>query len=183
MALSLKRCTKCRTMKPQDAYYGDKRAADGCTSQCRDCLNASAKRRREEDPELKARRLAADRSRYRRNKAHKLVAARRWNEEHPERHAENSKDWRERNPEQMAANRVLHRDKENARKVLARAVARGDIVRPERCEDCGGEGQAYEDGRSPIQGHHEDYDKPLEVAWLCRRCHGARHREPLATTS
>lgn len=26
-----------------------------------------------------------------------------------------------------------------------------------------------------MQGHHPDYSKPLEVEWLCPRCHGARH--------
>lgn len=28
-----------------------------------------------------------------------------------------------------------------------------------------------------IDGHHEDYDKPLEVLWLCRRCHMLLHAE------
>lgn len=35
------------------------------------------------------------------------------------------------------------------------------------CEECG----------SPAQDrHHEDYAKPLEVNFLCRRCHKGRHK-------
>lgn len=30
-------------------------------------------------------------------------------------------------------------------------------------------------GSTKVQGHHEDYDKPLEVTWLCIRHHNDRH--------
>lgn len=26
-------------------------------------------------------------------------------------------------------------------------------------------------------GHHESYDRPLDVTWLCQPCHKARHKE------
>jgi len=50
-----------------------------------------------------------------------------------------------------------------------RAIKSGKLVRPDRCEDCGKKADR-------IEGHHEDYDKPLQVAWLCPLCHGKRHR-------
>jgi hypothetical protein len=47
------------------------------------------------------------------------------------------------------------------------AVKKGSLVRPEKCEWCGAGGK--------IHAHHEDDKKPLEVIWLCQKCHIARH--------
>lgn len=56
------------------------------------------------------------------------------------------------------------------------ALRRGVLVRPAVCSACGGEGRPYKDGRSPIQGHHDDYNKPLAVRWLCQPCHHEWHK-------
>jgi len=32
-------------------------------------------------------------------------------------------------------------------------------------------------GEIKILAHHEDYDKPLDVMWLCQPCHKQRHKE------
>lgn len=59
---------------------------------------------------------------------------------------------------------------------VEKAVLRGLLIRPSVCEQCGGNGQPYKDGRAPIQAHHCDYNKPLEVMWLCKGCHHDWHR-------
>ncbi|WP_448120505.1 hypothetical protein [Pseudomonas veronii] len=52
------------------------------------------------------------------------------------------------------------------------AILSGNLVRPSICEKCGDEPGAGVDGRSLIQGHHhKGYDRPLDVEWLCARCH------------
>jgi transposase-like protein len=64
---------------------------------------------------------------------------------------------------------------------VEKAIARGELVRPATCEACAGPGTPYRDGRSPIQAHHDDYNKPLDVRWLCQPCHHEWHKnnEPI----
>ncbi len=57
--------------------------------------------------------------------------------------------------------------RKSANRLMLGAVARGEMIRPDLCENCGESGK--------IQGHHTDYSKPFEVDWLCTKCHGKEH--------
>lgn len=76
-----------------------------------------------------------------------------------------TKEWTR---EQYVLRKKRYRD---AHTILSNAVRSGLVVPPSSCEDCGGD---FSDFRR--EAHHEDYGKPLEVAWLCALCHGKRHR-------
>jgi hypothetical protein len=85
--------------------------------------------------------------------------------------AEQAKAWNEANRE-----RVSEHDKRRRRKsrtklhawwAIQDAVRRGHVQKPEHCSNCG-------TACSP-DAHHADYEKPLEVEWLCRPCHLAAH--------
>lgn len=52
----------------------------------------------------------------------------------------------------------------SAQSLLRYHVQTGNIMRPDRCEECGALG-------CRIEGAHFDYDEPLRVRWLCRSCH------------
>ncbi len=54
--------------------------------------------------------------------------------------------------------------KKNARQRVRDHVLSGKIVRPSNCEKCGKNSKI-------IEAHHEDYSKPLQIIWLCKRCH------------
>jgi len=58
-------------------------------------------------------------------------------------------------------------EKIKARKKLYNALRTGKIQR-KPCEICGEE---------ETHGHHEDYDKPLDVRWLCQKHHREYHEE------
>jgi hypothetical protein len=58
-----------------------------------------------------------------------------------------------------------------AQKAVADAVRTGRLKKPEHCEVCG---EKIPKGK--LQGHHEDYSKPLEVRWVCTKCHPAEDK-------
>ena len=61
--------------------------------------------------------------------------------------------WQRKNRQKVYANRKVQR-----------GVRRGDILKPKHCQVC----KMY---KKRIEGHHEDYDKPLKVIWCCKACH------------
>lgn len=58
--------------------------------------------------------------------------------------------------------------KKTAIRKIREALALGKMVKPLECSMCG-------NSSGKIIGHHEDYDKPLEVMWLCLKCHKKVH--------
>jgi hypothetical protein len=63
-----------------------------------------------------------------------------------------------------------NKNKALAQRMTRLAIDRGELVRPATCEQCGG-------NTCGIEAHHCDYDKPLDVMWLCRWCHKKWHRD------
>jgi hypothetical protein len=61
-----------------------------------------------------------------------------------------------------------HPDKYKARQILKQEIKMGRIER-KPCEVC---------GEVKVDGHHDDYTKPLEVRWLCRAHHTEAHIKP-----
>jgi len=60
--------------------------------------------------------------------------------------------------------RFQHPDRYKAQTMIGNAVRDGRIIKSKTCEICG--------SSSFIHAHHQDYSKPLEVVWLCAKCHG-----------
>ena len=63
---------------------------------------------------------------------------------------------------------------DRAQNAAEKAVERGLLI-PQPCEVCGVMA-SFKDGRRNVQGHHDDYNKPLEVRWLCQVHHHEWHK-------
>lgn len=86
---------------------------------------------------------------------------RRWERENPQAKKAIKQRYKER-----------HSAKSRAQTAVHNAVRDGYLEKPEHCEVCGQPGSGH-----GLQGHHRDYDKPLEVEWLCIGCHSEAHRK------
>ena len=53
--------------------------------------------------------------------------------------------------------------KRKAWNALYYAVRKGRVTKAKSCQLCG--------STENIQGHHNDYNKPLQVMWVCQKCH------------
>lgn len=54
----------------------------------------------------------------------------------------------------------------SARNAVNNAVNAGKLERGS-CETC---------GAPKAEAHHEDYSRPMDIVWLCRKHHNERHR-------
>lgn len=54
-----------------------------------------------------------------------------------------------------------------ARKSIYYALKRKKLNKPEECQMC--------NKAKPLEAHHKDYNKPLDVIWVCKECHGGIH--------
>ena len=76
----------------------------------------------------------------------------------------------------FARQKEVNFEKVKARDVANKAVKAGLLVRPEACSICGQVPFPRRDGRSQIHAHHHDYLEPLDITWVCCRCHALDHR-------
>lgn len=75
--------------------------------------------------------------------------------------AERQRKYRKANPEKDAARRKVG------------AAVKSGVLRKHPCERCGSE---------KSQAHHHDYSVPLDVEWLCFRCHREHAHGQVVTT-
>ncbi|AIW03513.1 endonuclease [Bacillus phage Moonbeam] len=139
-------CNKITTRKHKQKYYENNK----------ELCKQRTKEHQANDPNLKEkRRIAHQAKREERNAKMKAYAQ-----------TEAGKAVRQRAQEKYRS-RPDYNLKQNARKKVLRAVKSGKLVKPSCCEDCKQE--------LFLEAHHIDYNKPLDVQWLCKTCHEKTH--------
>lgn len=68
------------------------------------------------------------------------------------------------------------RANDHAQNMVESAIRRGILIPKDVCETCGKRADQFKDKRRSVQAHHCDYNKPLDVMWLCQPCHHLWHK-------
>lgn len=88
---------------------------------------------------------------------------------HPNQKGKNNYNWKggvsKNNMRYKRRSKFTHPKEDRARGIARRALNKGTLI-PQPCEKC---------GKLEVQMHHDDYDKPLDVRWLCPEHHSEEH--------
>lgn len=144
------KCNICLESDPLEFYESNK-------SNCKQCLRLRSRKHRDDNIE-KVKEYDRNRPNAKeRNEAAKERYERQMKtEEGRKRSRIRSVAWIEKNHIKRAAHIIFG----NAR--------RDGKVTAKPCEIC---------GDIKVDGHHDDYEKPLDVRWLCRKHHAEHHKQ------
>lgn len=157
----MKVCFKCGIPKELSEFYTHPRMADGHLNKCKSCTKEDVSERVRQNPE-KVREYERERA----TQPHRVEARKEYRKS-PNGKAAVKKAHQAywgKNPTQRAATVMV-----------SNAVRDGRLVKPGECSECQGTGR--------LEGHHDDYAFPLEVRWLCIKCHKDWHASNLPKNS
>ena len=149
MNKTTKKCYICKEEKTKslDNFYADKSRSSGLSSNCKKCYRTS---------------------KYNPIKAKERV--KRYRLKYPEKNRELYRlsyiKGKKQKQEYKKKWYLLNKHKVRAHRLVGRALKNGLLLK-ESCSKC---------GTIRSVAHHEDYSKPLEIIWLCQRCHVIHHR-------
>ena len=108
------------------------------------------------------------------------VITQRLNPEYQKKQAKYYKQWYAKYGRKRAGNygqviflwRKNHRDEVNISQRVRTAIKNGQLERPLVCAFCGKVGR--------INAHHDDYNLPFDITWVCSSCHKKLHLQEVA---
>lgn len=147
----MKLCKSCGKEKYSDEFHKRNASVDGLAAKCKMCQKDYDKKRA-----LLPHRVAA-RAEYAKTdvgiKAARK-AKRKYSENNKEKISETHRNYVKNNPKKRAAHKVIEK------------MVRLKELLIEPCEVC---------GNITVAAHHDDYDKPRSIRWLCAKHHNEWH--------
>jgi hypothetical protein len=134
----------------------------------RDKTNAAAKKYRETHRDLCRERCRKhyheNRDKYRHYREDNKENFRIYSQEYRKRHLEKIRDRHRELAKKYRKEKPLEH---KARKSVYQAIKNGKLERSKNCTICG--------IKTKTDAHHYDYEKPENVTWVCKKCHGIIH--------
>ena len=150
----MKVCRECNVEKDLSNFYKHSAMADGHLNKCIECVKARVNKHRNENIE-KAREYDKKRAML----PHRVKAR---------------KEYIKTDSGKISKRKTM--DKYNkeypmryaAHIIAGNAIRDGKLVNPKKCSEC--------DSTTKIEAHHDDYTNPLQIRWLCEKCHKTWHK-------
>jgi len=149
-------CFKCNVLQPLSEFYKHKMMADGHLNKCKTCTKKDTKENISKNHDY-----YIEYDKQRANLPHRVEARIKYSQtEQGKKSARESKNkWSENN--------IVKR---SASIIVGNAVRDGRLIKKYICENCGSTPKR-------IHGHHDNYNYPMIVRWLCPKCHTKWHKE------
>ena len=141
-----KKCTGCGQEKELTEFYRCGTGRDGVHAKCKICMSIYLKQH-----------YLKNKQKYKDNFQKYITPEKRrqWQSDNSDKVRRYQLNWRKKNPKKYRAHRKL-----------GLALKQGKLIK-QPCEKC---------SNSVTEGHHDSYDKPLDVRWLCEKCHREHHK-------
>ena len=151
----MKICFKCHEAKDESSFYRHPKMADGLLGKCKECTKRDARNHRSVNAGY-----YREYDQSRNMLPHRVSARKSYSRTEKGRQAVRGckERWLDRNPRKRAAQNLF-----NNRQRYDSNLA------TQPCEVC--------KSSELVHAHHENYDEPLKVRWLCPKHHTERHRE------
>jgi hypothetical protein len=152
----IKQCTKCRTEKDISEFYKTKQGYDPVCKKCKheyyllnkEKISLRKKKKYYLEAGYRDQVLLKRKEYVLKNKDKVKQAFKKWNQ------SDKGKMFRNKFYKRLKAYWAIKELKKKGFEKL-------------NCQMC---------GNKDSQAHHEDYNKPLEVIWLCEKCHSSLHK-------
>ncbi len=156
----IKKCFKCGIEKTLSEFYKHKQMGDGHLNKCKACTKSDVSKHRLENIE----RIME----YDRNRPNAKERVAKNSQRVKKLKAENNEHYLKTVSLPKIKWGQINKHKKNAHTKTQRMFKmRG--LKPTQCQLCGC-------SSDELEGHHYDYSKPLDVTWLCKRCHSLAHK-------